>query len=207
MTRRRHPSTTGITIPAPNVRMHDLVYGTQPNKEDTMPKRDSKDEPYVENYAPLKAWLNHHNAVCVWQIPYGGTKAKPMSYLECYRVGRGLVIVQIFENLHGWEIYTTSCDNDVAASLRDATVRCKLAPDNRVTIPAPTERTCVTSLRTQGDVKSVLAGDSQISVEIAGWDRMKALDALEAKLLDKLADVRALKLEQLAADAEAKRDA
>jgi hypothetical protein len=76
-----------------------------------------KDEPYLDNYPPLKEWLRKIKANCVRQERFGP------DMIETWMAnGRGFVLV-IRARGHGWNIYTDCDDNGIEATLRDAEKR------------------------------------------------------------------------------------
>lgn len=73
-------------------------------------------QPYIENYPPLKAWINRHeDTICQWQKRIG---AKMM--VERWIVDGVPVIIEIYGDGHGWNIYTTSPDNTIVHAVADA---------------------------------------------------------------------------------------
>jgi hypothetical protein len=91
-------------------------------------KRAPEDEPYVENYPPLRDWLRQHEARCNWQLPLG-PKDAPVAYVESWWLGHGgevLVVVQAQKM--GWNLYTADGGNKVADAFIDAETRLGLWP-------------------------------------------------------------------------------
>lgn len=101
---------------------------TKPKTATRRNGREAADEPWISNYPPLDAWLKKHDARCMWQIPYGDPE-RPQAYVECWRVGRGSVVVVVRADNHGWDIYSNLNTNSVAESLDDAARRCELPPE------------------------------------------------------------------------------
>jgi hypothetical protein len=85
-------------------------------------KVQDKDKPYIDNYPPLKSWLDEHDARCQWQLPLG-PKTNPTAYIEGWLVGTTMCIIGVYSRQLGWYIYTTSGDNTVAGALADASKR------------------------------------------------------------------------------------
>lgn len=86
---------------------------------------NNKDKPYIENYPPLQKWLNDNDAQCMWQIPYGNHD-EPFAYVENWIVNNTQVIIVVYSNNHGWNIFTPCQSISIDATLRDASERCKL---------------------------------------------------------------------------------
>lgn len=93
-----------------------------------MPKIENKDQPWIENYPPLREFLRIHDARCDWQHVSAGTKSNPLGYVEQWRFPNGRTcIVVVHGRQHGWEVATGIDSNDVAETLGDLAVRCGLA--------------------------------------------------------------------------------
>lgn len=97
-------------------------------------KSDNGNKPWVDNYPPLRDWLNKHEARCMWQIPLNERPSDaehdwaPQAYVECYLIsGRRLVIVVVHANKGGWDIYTDANTNKIAETLADAEQRLGIA--------------------------------------------------------------------------------
>jgi hypothetical protein len=91
-------------------------------------KNSSKNKPYTANYPLLQAWLDQHEARCVWQVPLGPAR-NPTAYVESWHAHGHGFIVTVFADNKGWDIYT-SCDSySVPATLYDAEVRLKISED------------------------------------------------------------------------------
>lgn len=100
-----------------------------------MPKKkqaqvDYSNHPYVSNYPDLAAWLEKHDAHCAWQVPSSPAPEDydpawyPSSYVEGWRVRGGLiVIIMIYSNKCGWDLFTALDSNKVDATLADAEER------------------------------------------------------------------------------------
>lgn len=88
-------------------------------------KRAAEDQPWVENYPPLKAWLDKWDMRCQEQHPIGGTPASPTAYLEIWSAPRatGLVYVLVRAYRHGWDLLTGVSTNSVPETLADAEQR------------------------------------------------------------------------------------
>lgn len=84
-------------------------------------KLDTKDKPYVENYPPLKAWLDEHGARCNWQVPLS---KREETFIESWSMPNGYdFIVLIHAHRRGWNLYTAKQKGEVAATLADAELR------------------------------------------------------------------------------------
>lgn len=91
-------------------------------------KMDPKDRPYVENYPPLKEWLDKNNARCDWQSPVGPEK-DPVAYVEQWYInGKSAFLVTIRSNQMGWEIFTSGNDVRIPQTLKDAEERIARRP-------------------------------------------------------------------------------
>jgi hypothetical protein len=97
-------------------------------------KHDTSEMPYVENYPALKAWLDKHDARCMWQVPMQcehdrNPDQAPTAYVEqwLFPKTRRLAIILVHAHKHGWDIYAAKNDNDVAATLADAEARLGLS--------------------------------------------------------------------------------
>lgn len=90
---------------------------------------EDKDQPWIDNYPPLRDFLREIGARCDWQVElpyYGG------AYAEQWRApGSVQFIVVVLGQQHGWEIYTPTVGNLVAKTLEDARARIFAKP------PAP----------------------------------------------------------------------
>lgn len=68
-------------------------------------------EPWIRNYPPLQAWLDKHNAHCLWQTRADGRamneeEYRPRSYVEGWMVNGRVVVIVVHADKHGWEIHT-----------------------------------------------------------------------------------------------------
>lgn len=88
--------------------------------------RDTSEHPYVENYPPLKEWLDKHEARCIWQVPAQHeserARAYPTFYVELWlfpKTNRTAIII-VHSNKGGWDIHTPAGTNRVAETLEDA---------------------------------------------------------------------------------------
>lgn len=72
-------------------------------------KKDTSDEPYVDNYPPLHAWvtkmMDEHDARWAWQTRLNN------GMLECLQVGAHAVIILVYPRKHGWDIFTRTTDS------------------------------------------------------------------------------------------------
>lgn len=80
------------------------------------------EEPYVENYPELSEWLKRHEARCMWQLPLGDSEM-PTAFVECYLIGRRLLVVVVNARKHGWELYTALDSVLIDPTLIDAEKR------------------------------------------------------------------------------------
>jgi hypothetical protein len=90
--------------------------------------RDYSNHPFVSNYPPLKEWLDKHEARCMWQIPShprdeGDLDWYPQYYIEGWLVKKRIVVLQIYSNKMGWNIFTDCGSNKVDDALADAEQR------------------------------------------------------------------------------------
>ena len=85
-----------------------------------MPKIKSQ-PPRVEDYPPLMKWLLKHNGHCATQDRSGNDT------IERWIVGRGVAVIVVRPDGHGWSIYTEPATNVVAEALADAEQRLGLA--------------------------------------------------------------------------------
>lgn len=91
---------------------------------------DSKDknQPWIENYPPLEAWLAAHHARCDWQAKLGaGNRA---SMIEQWRFPNGsTALITIRSHRDGWDLYVPAHKgNDIGETLRKATEALGLTP-------------------------------------------------------------------------------
>jgi hypothetical protein len=95
----------------------------------TQTKIANEDRAHIENYKPLHAWLNKHNARCAWQVAVNS--AIPNSgYVECWLIGNKTLIITVSPNRRGWEIFTTASDsNEITSALADIEKRLGLPSD------------------------------------------------------------------------------
>lgn len=114
---------------------------------------DTKNAPWISNYPPLKAWLNKHNARCMWQIgmqPEDSNQVReygyPTAYVECWLVGKALAIVIIHDNKMGWEIYTPAGTPLISETLADAERRLGLVPDIKAEYASREARTVASAI-------------------------------------------------------------
>ena len=88
-----------------------------------MPRPIEK-RPDINNYPPLRDWLHKLEARCMWQLPVGN-RANPDAYLEMW-YGAGLprpVVVLVYADRMGWELFTPCDRAQVEATLADAEAR------------------------------------------------------------------------------------
>lgn len=78
---------------------------------------DQSKKPFVENYPPLKAWLDRNQAKCQFQQPYG----KHM--IEGWLVAEVMVVIIVYADRGGWDLFTPCQDTNIEATLRDAAAR------------------------------------------------------------------------------------
>lgn len=83
--------------------------------------------PAVENYPPLKAWLDKHDAVRVHQFQGGGVCASwafgADLCVEIWRINGYPFVIQIYGHNRGWNILTSLDTNSIPDTLRDAEIR------------------------------------------------------------------------------------
>lgn len=90
-----------------------------------MMKRAQEDEPYIDNYPPLRDWLRKHEMRCHEQIRVGGTKNNPDALIECW-YARGAITpvwVVVRANKMGWDLLTGVATNSIPETLADAEQR------------------------------------------------------------------------------------
>ena len=84
-------------------------------------KVEDKDQPWVENYPPLRDFLREINARCDWQVKlpyYGG------AFAEQWRAPGGIqFIIVVLGQQHGWEIYTPTFKQKAVDTIEDARKR------------------------------------------------------------------------------------
>jgi len=85
-------------------------------------KKSKSKVPTTADYPVLVAWLNKHNARCHWQASHG-EMAHAVTAIEGWLVNGHIVIVEVYSEGRGWNIYTTSDDNRIDVSLLDAELR------------------------------------------------------------------------------------
>jgi hypothetical protein len=81
-------------------------------------KKDFSKEPFVSNYPPLAEWLAKHDARCMWQ------KMDKQMSIEGWLVGSRIVIVQVWADGHGWDLYTSQQSQEIESTFDDAERRC-----------------------------------------------------------------------------------
>lgn len=84
----------------------------------------NNDKPWIENYPPLRAWLDRHNARCLSQTKDGD------GFLERWLIGTRICLIEVRPRNMGWNIYTDSDSPTIVATIRDAETRLGL------TVPA-----------------------------------------------------------------------
>lgn len=90
------------------------------------PKKQKQPKPFPQlstepRCKPLWDWLNEHRASCMWMTALRDTAGAQYAQLEGWRIGAGVVVVQITE--HGWSLLTEPSTNDVVRTLADAAMR------------------------------------------------------------------------------------
>lgn len=102
-----------------------LCRADETTPEDAM--RKDEDQPFISNYPPLAAWLAKYEARCDWQLPLGGSRGAPNTYVEQWRFLNGATcIVTVYSHKNGWDIATPSESNAIDATFLDAEDRCRL---------------------------------------------------------------------------------
>lgn len=81
---------------------------------------EDRDKPWVSNYPALLAWLDKHRARCMWQ-EYDNEHSRRS--VEGWLVGDTMVIVLVYADQRGWELFTPCLDTEIAATLADAEKR------------------------------------------------------------------------------------
>jgi hypothetical protein len=90
---------------------------------------DHSNKPWTSNYPPLEAWLDKHNAQCMYQLPTSPRQPtddedwQPRAYVEMYLIGGRPCIVIIHANKMGWEIYTPIGSTKITETFADAEQR------------------------------------------------------------------------------------
>ena len=94
------------------------------------------DYPSTRNYPPLHSWLNKHNAQCAWELEHGPftvvtRKGEDSERVPAFKVSSFLicgaeVIVKVYANRQGWNLYTPHLGNNIPETLTDAEQRLKL---------------------------------------------------------------------------------
>jgi len=95
-------------------------------------KVDTSQFPYVENYPPLRDWLKKHEARCMWQLPMQpehGREEPPTAYVEQWMFPKTsrMVVVVVYANKMGWDVFTSSNEHQIDATLEDAEERLGLS--------------------------------------------------------------------------------
>lgn len=83
-----------------------------------------KNQPYISNYPPLADWLEKVNAICNWQLRRGVHPHSMM--IENWTVNGRIVLIEVYSNGHGWNIYTPNETIDIVKTLADVEKRCGL---------------------------------------------------------------------------------
>lgn len=81
-----------------------------------MPKSKQR-APQIEDYPPLMEWLMKHHGYCTSQDRSG------KDTIERWIVGRGVAVVVVRPDGHGWSVYTESATNVISEALADAEQR------------------------------------------------------------------------------------
>lgn len=91
--------------------------------------KENADQPWLENYPPLKEWIDKHGHSCMWDAKTSGD-----CRVEAWLVQPelSLVILTIRPFRRGWDLFTSCQSNNIAETIRDANVRCGI-----VKPPAP----------------------------------------------------------------------
>lgn len=88
----------------------------------------------VNRFAALDAWLDKHNAACLWRTTVGNGPERALLTIECWRVGKSIVIVTRHPK-GSWDLATAANTIDTADTLRDAERRVGLRCDPIVLAP------------------------------------------------------------------------
>lgn len=90
-------------------------------------KADLADMPYIENYPPLKEWLDKHDARCIWQVPMQCEHNRhedqpPTVYIEkwFFPKTKRFVVIEVHARKFGWEVYIANDSNDVVKTIAQA---------------------------------------------------------------------------------------
>lgn len=81
------------------------------------------DVPMLENYPPLKEWLDKHDARCVWQIDRENASYQHDVRVEQWIVNGATVIIVLCAAKRGFDVYTACPALSIEASLLDAEKR------------------------------------------------------------------------------------
>jgi hypothetical protein len=98
-------------------------------------KPNADDKAYIDNYPPLRDFLARAEAHCVWQV-----RGPNKSYLEGWMLGARLVIIQVFPNKMGWQIWTASKSNSASETLAEVAEHCDLPLPHLRWSPRATDR-------------------------------------------------------------------
>lgn len=89
--------------------------------------KDTSNHPYVENYPPLREWLDKHDGRCMWQIPMQCEHARqdrspPTAYIEMWMFPKSneQLIIEVRSNKMGWNIYSSTTSHEIYETLADA---------------------------------------------------------------------------------------
>ena len=73
------------------------------------------------DYPQLASWLNARGATLLWSTEVDGCEAR----IEAWQLGNGRgVLVELYEEHGGWDIWTNFSGLDAGDALQNADVRC-----------------------------------------------------------------------------------
>lgn len=79
--------------------------------------------PMLENYPPLKAWLDKHSARCQWQVDRNEEIRSHDVRIEQWLVDGAIVIIILRACQRGWDIFTACPSLSIEATFLDAEKR------------------------------------------------------------------------------------
>lgn len=82
-----------------------------------MATQPTSEKPYVSNYPDLARWLDAKDARCQWQ------KIDRAMAVEGWLIDGVVVVVLVYANRHGWEIFTAPATREVQATFADVNAR------------------------------------------------------------------------------------
>lgn len=85
-------------------------------KKHTDMQRKPEDEPTLDNYPTLSAWLTKINARCLWRAD----TASSLRAVEAWSAHGAVFLIVMYERGRGWSIFTDCNSNDIPFTLLDA---------------------------------------------------------------------------------------